>query len=243
MEATYGRTTKRAGTEPTGVLDRADVVWRGLVRRRETPRSVSSAVEILTARPQAWRPPVPDELGALETAALHGDEIGLRKDGKTLDLPSRRSRGTSSVPDVGPGLVLRWDRAGVRLPIRDRGRLSAAIVVERVRRPSVHGSRRHPATFGPRRAFGSAPGPGEGRGHTMQSDTRARATTRCRLSATRRRTRRRPRRSAGRAARAAAARADQRDLRSAGAGARPRRSRAGHKPHRPTPCRPAERLS
>ncbi|WP_455976884.1 hypothetical protein [Methylorubrum populi] len=28
-----------------------------------------------------------NELGGLETAALHGDEIGIRKDGKTLDLP------------------------------------------------------------------------------------------------------------------------------------------------------------
>ncbi len=28
-----------------------------------------------------------NELGALETAVMHGDEIGLRKNSKTLDLP------------------------------------------------------------------------------------------------------------------------------------------------------------
>lgn len=88
MEA-YVRQDDQEGRNGThGVLDRADVVWAVWSDDGETP-----VVRVIRGRnldsPDLKHGALQfqNELGALETAALHGDEIGLRKDGKTLDLP------------------------------------------------------------------------------------------------------------------------------------------------------------
>lgn len=70
-----------------GVLDRADVVWAVWSDDEETP-----VVRVIRGRYRGG----PDlkhgalqfqnELGALETASFHGDEIGLLADGRTLDV-------------------------------------------------------------------------------------------------------------------------------------------------------------
>jgi hypothetical protein len=76
----------RNGTQ--GVLDRADVIWAVWSDDGKTP-----VVRVIRGRDRDG-PGVKhgalqfqNELGALETAASHGDEIGLRKDGRTLDVP------------------------------------------------------------------------------------------------------------------------------------------------------------
>lgn len=71
-----------------GVLDRADVVWAVWSDDGETP-----VVRVIRGReldgPDRKHGAIQfqNELGALETASFHGDEIGLLKDGRTLDVP------------------------------------------------------------------------------------------------------------------------------------------------------------
>ncbi len=97
MEAFVRQDDQEGRNGTRGVLDRADVVWAVWSDDGVTP-------VIVVIRGRDLNGPdlkhgalqFQNEFGALETAALHGDEIGLRKDGRTLDCPSRRFRGTCS---------------------------------------------------------------------------------------------------------------------------------------------------
>ena len=88
MEA-YVRQDDQEGRNGTqGVIERADVVWAVWSDDGETP-----VVRVIRGReldgPDLRHGALQfqNELGALETASFHGDEIGLLKDGRTLDVP------------------------------------------------------------------------------------------------------------------------------------------------------------
>ncbi|GJD92588.1 hypothetical protein BHAOGJBA_6143 [Methylobacterium hispanicum] len=88
MEAYVRQDDQEGRNGVYGVLERADVVWAVWSDDGETP-----VVRVIRGRDRDG----PDlrhgtlefenELGALETASFHGDEIGLLADGRTMDVP------------------------------------------------------------------------------------------------------------------------------------------------------------